>query len=430
MQPLPSSSERSFNHPLYPYRWNVAKNVTANPNSDTALCTLNTIRAERIIENTLRTRLSCIEAVCKVAQSLNVIETQVVFRSEGLHTSIVLMPQGDQKYVFVRRKDGAALFKKKIEGEKKVSKAFLFVFGEDNHLIDVQGAVRFAFNIPTEFQTEVVSRSQRQLSIMQMTEARPDLFPRNYVYIQYKPNRILVFQERALHDLWYQHKVQSIYTMNERFVMARQLWEAVRFLHANHIVHRDLKLENILYLPGRVKVTDFDLSCHDEDVEDCKNRAGTPGWAAPELNLKGDEPVSYKPADTYSLGHLFYLIVNPGPAFHDGTAPCTQPPAAIRNMNDAAKAMLQRDPKKRPLLEELPLTIFDPTAQSSISTTSVVSVPPAPVESEEVAANITPRAEERPVVVASAPLSSDRKSQQNQSSGGSYGGCDFCCNVL
>ena len=91
--------------------------------------------------------------------------------------------------------------------------------------------------------------------------------------------------------------------------------DAMRYLHRGGIVHRDLKLENILidnnYHP---KVCDFGLSkCFSESLRNSMRlsmtgQVGTPLYMAPELYESDDD--NYGPGvDVYAFSILQYEIV-------------------------------------------------------------------------------------------------------------------------
>ncbi|XP_031758354.1 protein kinase C theta type-like [Xenopus tropicalis] len=89
-----------------------------------------------------------------------------------------------------------------------------------------------------------------------------------------------------------------------RFIAAEVIC-GLNFLHSRLIIHRDLKLGNILLDgSGHIKIADFGLAVQTR-YGLAKGRAGTRGYKAPELTRREVYDCS---ADYYSLGvMLFYL---------------------------------------------------------------------------------------------------------------------------
>ncbi|CAN6613982.1 serine/threonine-protein kinase Prr1p [Trichomonascus vanleenenianus] len=103
-----------------------------------------------------------------------------------------------------------------------------------------------------------------------------------------------------------------------------ELAKAVAFLHARNVVHRDLKLENVLLnknvvelarmaspeeFPGAlVRVTDFGLSKQiDPENPMLTTRCGSEDYVSPEL-LMG-QPYDGREADAWALGVILYAII-------------------------------------------------------------------------------------------------------------------------
>lgn len=126
----------------------------------------------------------------------------------------------------------------------------------------------------------------------------------------------------------------------------RQLVEGLGHLHCHGIIHRDLKLENVLVLqvPSKdqeevmldVKLTDFGLSkIVGEGCSDATSTVGSPRYVAPEVLAKGVHDFR---ADLWSLGILLYVLLN-------GSFPDAEPAKASQGKLDAATNSLPVSPQ-------------------------------------------------------------------------------------
>ncbi|KNC83149.1 CAMK/CAMKL/MARK protein kinase, variant [Sphaeroforma arctica JP610] len=88
----------------------------------------------------------------------------------------------------------------------------------------------------------------------------------------------------------------------------RQLASGVQYCHSRHVVHRDIKLNNIMVDPtGRVKLIDFGLS-REFEAKKIETHCGTPVYAAPELFRSGGY---FGPAvDMWAIGVVLHACVS------------------------------------------------------------------------------------------------------------------------
>nr|XP_033774930.1 NUAK family SNF1-like kinase 2 [Geotrypetes seraphini] len=120
---------------------------------------------------------------------------------------------------------------------------------------------------------------------------------------------VIVMEYASRGDLYdYISERQSLTEQEARHYF-RQIVSAVYYCHKNAIVHRDLKLENILLdSNGSVKIADFGLSNvyhHDKYLQ---TYCGSPLYASPEI-VNG-RPYKGPEVDSWSLGVLLYILVH------------------------------------------------------------------------------------------------------------------------
>lgn len=162
----------------------------------------------------------------------------------------------------------------------------------------------------------------------------------------------------------------SLVTEGDAVRVARDLLDAVDYLHTRDIVHRDVKLENILCIeedqtkPIHVKLADFGLSSHLRGREKSMNSlVGTSFYLAPEIISNGGYG---KPVDAWAAGVVFYIMMSGQFPFCGDTdedyyqnvlnQPLEFPEAEWNTVSpdaiDLIKGLLDKDPETRMQPEE------------------------------------------------------------------------------
>jgi calcium-dependent protein kinase len=95
----------------------------------------------------------------------------------------------------------------------------------------------------------------------------------------------------------------------------RTIIECIAYLHEHSIVHRDLKLENFIFVDdsenSELKLIDFGLSKHFDTAEVIHGAVGTPFYVAPEVLTNCYSPK----CDVWSIGVIAFMLLAGYPPF-------------------------------------------------------------------------------------------------------------------
>ncbi|XP_072522414.1 caM kinase-like vesicle-associated protein [Salminus brasiliensis] len=109
---------------------------------------------------------------------------------------------------------------------------------------------------------------------------------------------------------------QGYYSEKDTSNVIRQVMEAVAYLHSLNIVHRNLKLENLVYYNrlkhSKIVISDFHLAKLENGL--IKEPCGTPEYLAPEV--VGRQRYG-RPVDCWALGVIMYILLSGNPPFYD-----------------------------------------------------------------------------------------------------------------
>ncbi|XP_059573746.1 serine/threonine-protein kinase PAK 4 isoform X2 [Alligator mississippiensis] len=151
--------------------------------------------------------------------------------------------------------------------------------------------------------------------------------------------------------------------MNEEQIAAvcQAVLRALSVLHAQGVIHRDIKSDSILLThDGRVKLSDFGFCAQvNKEVPRRKSLVGTPYWMAPELISR----LPYGPeVDIWSLGVMVMEMVDGEPPYFN------EPPLkAMKMIRDSPPPRLKNAHKVSPLLKGFleRLLVREPAARAT-----------------------------------------------------------------
>ena len=139
-------------------------------------------------------------------------------------------------------------------------------------------------------------------------------------------------------------------------IIFKQLIEGLKYIHHKRIVHRDIKLDNILIdLTNTIKICDFGVSRKIAEDEVMHEHCGTPAYIAPEI-FENQGYTGFQ-CDIWSAGVTLYYILGGVQPFRASSIKDLEKKVILGDFepveevsseaNDLIKLMLNTDPEKR-----------------------------------------------------------------------------------
>ncbi|CAI5458178.1 unnamed protein product [Closterium sp. Yama58-4] len=173
------------------------------------------------------------------------------------------------------------------------------------------------------------------------------------------------FMERGtLNDLLRRRQGKGL-PLSDAVSIARDVAQAMAFLHKNGMIHRDLKSANILLdKEGHAVVGDFGVARLKGERGEMTKEVGTYRWMAPEAFGTSPWPVTHK-ADVYSFGIVLWEVLTGGVPFADysplqaavAVALNGARPSIPASVPESLRSLIERcwdkTPKERPEFSEI-----------------------------------------------------------------------------
>ncbi|KAI0970439.1 serine/threonine-protein kinase [Xylaria arbuscula] len=152
-----------------------------------------------------------------------------------------------------------------------------------------------------------------------------------YGWFHDEENIVLILEYASGGDLFNIFEREVLFEEPQAAKYIAQVATALLYLHRKNIMHRDLKIENILVGPyGELKLADFGFSTHCPE-NSRTTVCGTLDYMAPEMIHSPGEAYD-NTVDLWSLGVMAYEMIMGTPPFYDDSAAAVRERIVQRDM--------------------------------------------------------------------------------------------------
>lgn len=295
----------------------------------------------------------------------------------SLHPVKIVLPPNKSRILYFKSKDNQNEWLDRLKKIVGYSNLFDYYNFEDNLGKGQFGLVKLATHKKTGKKVAIktvhkkdmkpieIYQQRREIDVLKMSQhpnivALIDLFENSdyyYIVLEYMQGKDLFDYIQFRNFKLGEQRVKEL---------SYQIGIAIKYLHSYGIVHRDLKLENVMMSDntesGVPKLVDFGLAKMIGPNEKADEPFGTLGYVAPEVLRK--EPYSFS-CDLWSYGCIIYALLSGSLPFdHESQKetikmtlenklefdlPCWN--SISENCKDLLVKLLAKDPSKRITLE-------------------------------------------------------------------------------